>query len=80
MSIYSKEIVRCNGDMKVYVRVQNDYSGKILEGIRNIFSDGDRKYFHADGCKHDVTTLVEEYRRNEEMVKAALTWHKQAKF
>ena len=80
MSVYSKEICRLNGDIKVYVRVQNDYTGQILEGIRNVFSDGDRKYFHADGCKHDVTAMIEDFRRKEYMTKAALKWYKETKF
>lgn len=66
MSVYSKEIVRCNGDLKVYVRIQNDYTGQIMEGIRNIFDKDGRKYFHADGCKHDITDLVNDELMREE--------------
>ena len=80
MSVYSREIIRCNGDLKVYVRLQNDWSGQITEGLRNIFSDGNRKYFRAEGCEHDVTTMIEDFRRAEDQIKEALKWYKQTKF
>ena len=80
MSVYSSEIVKCNGDLKVYVRIQNDWSGQITEGIRNIFSKDGRKYFRAEGNEHDVTRAIEEYSMREDKIRAALDWYNKTKF
>lgn len=80
MSLYSLELVRLNGDIKAYVRVQNDWSGQITEGIRNIFLKGDRYYINVDGQKHIVNRQREDFLMREEQIKDALKWYKETKF
>ena len=41
MSIYDFELVRCNGDIKVYVRIQNDWTGQIRDHIRTLINNKD---------------------------------------
>lgn len=80
MSLYSLELVRLNGDIKAYVRIQNDWSGQITEGIRNIFFKDNRHYINADGCKHIVDKQLDDFRMKEEHIKDALKWYKETKF
>ena len=80
MSLYSLELVRLNGDIKAYVRIQNDWSGQITEGIRNIFLKDDQYYINADGCKHVVNKQRDDFLMKEEHIKDALKWYKETKF
>lgn len=80
MSLYSLELVRLNGDIKAYVRIQNDWSGQITEGIRNIFLKDNRYYIRVDGCEHIVNRQREEFLMNEQHIKDALKWYKDTKF
>lgn len=80
MSLYSLELVRLNGDIKAYVRIQNDWSGQITEGIRNIFLKGDRYYINVDGQKHIVNRQREDFLMNEQHIKNALKWYTETKF
>ena len=80
MSLYSLELVRLNGDIKAYVRVQNDWSGQITEGIRNIFLKDDRYYIRVDGQEHNVNRQRDDFLMNEQNIKDALKWYKETKF
>ena len=80
MSLYSLELVRLNGDIKAYVRVQNDWSGQITEGIRNIFSENGNNYIRVDGQKHYINAELSRFHMNEEHIKDALKWYKETKF
>lgn len=80
MSIYNYELVRLNGDIKAYVRIQNDWSGQITEGIRNIFLKDNNYYFHADGTTVNVNTRREDFLRREDQIRTALDWYQKTKF
>lgn len=57
MSIWHKEVVRIDGDLKAYIGVQNDYTGAIKYSLREIHLDGDTYYCRADGqriCLNDA--------------------------
>lgn len=80
MSLYSLELVRLNGDIKAYVRIQNDWSGQITEGIRNIFLKNDRYYIRVDGQEHNVNRQRDDFLMNEQHIKDALKWYKETKY
>ena len=80
MSLYSLELVRLNGDIKAYVRIQNDWSGQITEGIRNIFLKDDRYYIRVDGQEHNVNAERDRFLMNEQHIEDALRWYKETKF
>lgn len=80
MSLYDYELVRLNGDIKAYVRIQNDYTGQITEGIRNIFLKCNKRYFRADGQEVNVTSKYEEFRIKEGKIRDALKWYNETKF
>lgn len=52
MSIWDTEIVRVDGELKAYVKVQNEIKGGITGCLRNIHLDGNRYYCRADGRKN----------------------------
>lgn len=72
MSLYDKEIIRCFGDLKCVVRIQNDFTGGIRTSITKIYrNDKGRYYINADSSKHDIndavnTFLQKEHIRNSE--------------
>ena len=80
MSLYSLELVRLTGDIKAYVRIQNDWSGQITEGIRNIFLKDDRYYIRVDGQEVKVNAERDRFLMNEQQIKDALKWYKETKF
>lgn len=80
MSLYSLELARLNGDIKAYVRIQNDWSGQITEGIRNIFLKDDRYYIRVDGQEIKVNAERDRFLMNEQHIKDALRWYKETKF
>lgn len=80
MSIYNYELTRLNGDIKVFVRIQNDWSGAILEGIRNVFNRDGKYYFRADGQAIDITKQREEWLAHEDYLRTAVNWYEKTKF
>ena len=80
MSVYDYEIVRLNGELKCYVRIQNDWTGQIRDWLRDIFLDGSTYYCKADGQRINLTTAVEKYKLHEDEIKSALAWYRQTKF
>ena len=68
MSIWDKEIVRVDGELKVYVKIQNDVTGNIAGTLRNI---------HIDGNRVDVTAARERFLQNENYIKSAVEYCKQ---
>ena len=78
MSVYDFELVRCNGDIKVYCRIQNDWTGQIREHIRALINDKDGKcHFIADGQRVDVTENKRKFLEHEQYVKDCINWRKQ---
>lgn len=59
MSIWHKEVIKVNGLLKAYVEVQNDYSGEIRSGLREIHEKDGKRTCTADGT---TVSLDEEYR------------------
>lgn len=80
MSIWHKEVVRIDGDLKAYVEVQDDYSGSIRGGLRDIHLEGNNYYVRADGNKVDVTEARNNFLAYESKVKSALDWYNKTKF
>ena len=80
MSIWHKEVVRVDGDLKAYIGVQNDYTGQIRYSLRDIHLDGNTYYCRADGQRVFLNTERENWLRHEDEVKSALAWYKKTKF
>lgn len=80
MSIWHKEILRVDGDLKAYIEVQDDYTGNIRGGLRDIHLEGNNYYVRADGNRVDVTEARDNFLRYEDKVKSALDWYNKTKF
>ena len=80
MSIWHKEVVRVDGSLKAYIVVQNDFTGALIGGLREIHLDGDSYYARSDGMRVNVTEDRERYLRHEDEVKTALEWYHKTKF
>lgn len=80
MSIWHKEVLRVNGGLKAYIEVQNEWTGAIVGGLRDIHLDGDTYYARADGMRVNVTEDRDRFLRREDEVKTALDWYRKTKF
>ena len=61
MAIWDTEIVRANGVLYAFIRVQNEFTGNISGSFRRIYKDKDGYYAKADGKKQYLTHRVELY-------------------
>lgn len=66
MSIWDNEILRVDGNLFVYVRVQNDYSGNISGSFRRIYQNKNGDYYaKADGANQNLTNQVNRFIASE---------------
>lgn len=62
MSLWDSEILRVDGHLFVYVRVQNDYSGNISGSFRRIYQNKNGDYYaKADGINQNLTNQVNRF-------------------
>lgn len=81
MSVYDYELVRCNGSIKAFVRIQNDWTGQIRDSIKCIIDDKNGRYHMiADGQRIDVTAAREKFIQYEEYIRECIKWRKQTDF
>lgn len=72
MSIWHKEIVKVNGRLKAYVEVQNDFSGEIRGGLREIHEKDGKRTCIADGGTISLDDEYRNYARRESQIEKAL--------
>lgn len=80
MAIWAYDLVRCNGTLKVYVEVQDDWTGQITSGIREIFHKDARSYYRTQGAAHDITDEVKAFKEREEKIKKALKFYDETSY
>ena len=80
MGLWHKEIVKLDGSIKVYVKIQNEFTGHIREGIREIFHKNGIDYFRADGRVYNVTEDIKAYKAYEENIKNALKFYNETNY
>lgn len=69
MSLYFHQVCRLDGDLRVFCKIQNDYTGAITESIRQIFSDNEgKKYFRVDGRVKYIDNDIADLLRYEHAV------------
>lgn len=62
MSLWDSEILRVDGHLFVYVRVQNDYSGNVSGSFRRIYQNKNGDYYaKADGINQNLTNQVNRF-------------------
>ena len=70
--IWSKQVLRVDGELKAYVRVQNEFTGSIQGRLYTIKESGNVFYVNADGERQDVTHEREAFLNNEAYIKRAV--------
>lgn len=75
MGIWHKEVIRVNGDLKAYIEVQDDYTGSIRGGLRDIHLDGNTYFVRADGKRIIVTEERQALLNYEDKCKNAIKWY-----
>lgn len=66
MSIWDNEILRVDGHLFVYVRIQNDYSGNVSGSFRRIYQNKNGDYYaKADGNNQNLTNQVNRFFASE---------------
>ena len=78
--LYDFEVTRLNGDLYAFIRIQDEWTGNIKEGLRQIKLDGNQYYIRAETQRHNVTNQVNRFKMHEDKVKSALEWYDKTKF
>lgn len=72
MSIWDSEIVKADGNLYAYIRVQNDFTGNIAGSFRRIYKDKNGYYAKVDGSNHYFNNQVKLFKDREEQIRNAL--------
>lgn len=77
MGIWDMEVIRVDGHLFAYIRVQNDYSGNVSGSFRRIYQDKDGHYYaKADGRNQNMDNQVKVLLANEEQTKRIRDFYK----
>ena len=78
MSVWYKEVVKVDGDLKCYIGIQNDFTGTILYQIRRIYYEGKtgKHYVTADGKRVYIESEYQAELRHQEDIKDALKFYR----
>ena len=77
MGIWDSEIVKANGELYAFVRVQNDFTGNISGAFRRIYKDKSGYYCKVDGYNRYFNNQVEAFKKRESEIKLAMEFYKQ---
>lgn len=80
MRIWKKEVVKIDGEFFCYIENQDDWSGKIINGIRRIKYKNGKWTCLNMGQRLDLTEEVNNLKSQLETQKAALEWYRKTKF
>ena len=69
MSIWDSEVVKADGQLFIYVRVQNDFTGNISGSFRRLYQDKHGWYAKVDGSNHYFTDKVKTFNNKEAEIK-----------
>lgn len=76
MAIWDTEILRADGNLYVYIRVQNEFTGNISGSFRRIYKDKNGYYAKADGKNNYLTNQVEAFTSRESQIREAVDFYK----
>ena len=79
MGIWKKEVVRIDGDLFCYVENQDDWTGRITNGIRKV-KNKNGYYVLNMGQRLNLNDDVLRLQSKEAEIKEALKWYKSTKF
>ena len=65
MSIWDKEIIKANGELYCFVRIQNEFTGNISGAFKKVYYKDGHHYCKADGQIQILDEDVARYRLKE---------------
>ena len=76
MSIWSFDIIRADGNLFAYTRIQDDYTGNITGKFFRVRMEGFDYYFRADGKRNICTRQVAALLASEDNIKQEHEFYK----
>ena len=77
--IWDNEVLRVDGNLYVYTRIQNEFTGNISGHFRRIYKDKNGYYAKADGSNHYLNEAVGSFLKQELHQKEVLDFYKKYK-
>ncbi len=77
--IWGNEVLRVDGNLFVYTRIQNEFTGNISGHFRRIYKDKNGYYAKADGKNNYLNGEVETFLKHEAHQNEALDFYKKYK-
>lgn len=59
------EILRVDGNLYAYIRIQNEYTGNVSGSFRRIYKDKSGYYSRADGKNQYINNMVNNFLASE---------------
>lgn len=69
MSIWDKEIIKANGELYCFVRIQNEFTGNISGAFKKIYYKNGHHYCKADGHMQILDEDVARYNLRQSELK-----------
>ena len=77
--IWDNEVIRVDGNLYVFTRIQNEFTGNISGHFRRIYKDKNGYYAKADGKNQYLNSAVDSFLKQEAHTKEALDFFKKYK-
>ena len=68
MSIWNKEIIKANGDLYCFVRIQNEFTGNISGAFKKVYYKDGHHYCKADGSIQILDEDVARYNLKQSKI------------
>lgn len=79
MAVWDTEIIKADGNMYAFIRVQNEFTGNISGHFRRIYKDKHGYYAKADGKNQYLNSEVDGFLKREASQKEAMDFFKKYK-
>ena len=79
MAVWDTEIIKADGNMYAFIRVQNEFTGNISGHFRRIYKDKNGYYAKADGKNQYLNGEVDGFLKREAYQKEAMDFFKKYK-
>ena len=73
------KVFRIDGNLYVFTRIQNEFTGNISGHFRRIYKDAMGYYAKADGKNNYISGDVESFLKREAIQKEAMDFYKKYK-
>lgn len=77
--IWDHEVFKVDGNLYVFTRIQNEFTGNISGHFRRVYKDKNGYYAKADGKNNYLNGEVESFLKHEAYLKEAMDFFKKYK-